>query len=200
MYRFGLTVNVASKVRRLRESSDPGRFDFFSPQEVNLLAAAAAKGAHRDPARPAVSETERALRAEDDQQDGMVYLTAALAGLRRSELLALLWEDVYFEHSSIHVYESYAVKRTGKPKSHKSRTVPMIDKLANALNGLKTRGHHTTRGNHVFVGRSGDPLDGPALRRRYIAARDAAGLRPLRFHDLRHASRASRASPRSRRG
>ena len=33
----------------------------------------------------------------------------------------------------------------------------------------------------------------PAGGRRYVAARDAAGLRPLRFHDLRHAF-ASQAS------
>ncbi|MGI8902591.1 MAG: tyrosine-type recombinase/integrase [Solirubrobacteraceae bacterium] len=30
------------------------------------------------------------------------------------------------------------------------------------------------------------PLDGSALRRRYKRARDAAGLRALRWHDLRH--------------
>ena len=29
-------------------------------------------------------------------------------------------------------------------------------------------------------------VDGSALRRRYRAALDRAGLRPLRFHDLRH--------------
>ena len=32
----------------------------------------------------------------------------------------------------------------------------------------------------------GRPLDGSALRRRYKRAHDAAGLRPLRWHDLRH--------------
>ena len=32
----------------------------------------------------------------------------------------------------------------------------------------------------------GRHLDGSALRRRFKRARDAAGLRPLRFHDLRH--------------
>ena len=184
--RFGLAVNVASKVRRLRESSDPGRFDFFSPQEVELLVATASKGAHRDPSRPAISEAERTLRAEEDRQDGVIYLTAALAGLRRSELLALLWEDVDFEHSSIRVYEGYSARKTGKPKSRKSRTVPMIDQLAAALNDLKGREHHTARHDRVFISRLGTELDGSALRRRYIAARDAARLRPLRFHDLRH--------------
>jgi integrase len=38
----------------------------------------------------------------------------------------------------------------------------------------------------VFAGRGGGYLDSSALRRRFKRARDAAGLRPLRFHDLRH--------------
>jgi integrase len=38
----------------------------------------------------------------------------------------------------------------------------------------------------VFCGATGEPLDGPALRRHLKQARDAAGLRPGRFHDLRH--------------
>jgi integrase len=38
----------------------------------------------------------------------------------------------------------------------------------------------------VFPGEIAGHLDASALRRRFIAARDAAGLRPLRFHDLRH--------------
>jgi integrase len=38
----------------------------------------------------------------------------------------------------------------------------------------------------VFCSPPGEPLDDSALRRRYKSARDAAGLRPLRFHDLRH--------------
>ena len=39
----------------------------------------------------------------------------------------------------------------------------------------------------MFPGVTGGYLDGSALRRRYVArARKRAGLRPLRFHDLRH--------------
>jgi integrase len=62
----------------------------------------------------------------------------------------------------------------------------MVERLAAALEELKSRGHHTGGRDHVFVSRLGTELDGSALRRRYLAARDAAGLRPLRFHDLRH--------------
>ena len=38
----------------------------------------------------------------------------------------------------------------------------------------------------MFVGTAGGYLDGSALRRRYGAALERAGLRQLRFHDLRH--------------
>ena len=38
----------------------------------------------------------------------------------------------------------------------------------------------------MFPGEPGGFLDGSALRRRYKAALERAGLRPLRFHDLRH--------------
>jgi integrase len=38
----------------------------------------------------------------------------------------------------------------------------------------------------VFCNALGRSLDSSALRRRFKRARDAAGLRPLRFHDLRH--------------
>ena len=38
----------------------------------------------------------------------------------------------------------------------------------------------------MFPGVTGDYLDGSAQRRRYKAALQRAGLRQLRFHDLRH--------------
>jgi hypothetical protein len=38
----------------------------------------------------------------------------------------------------------------------------------------------------VFVSPTGSYVEGSVLRRRYVAALERAGLRPLRFHDLRH--------------
>ncbi len=181
-----LARNAAADVDRLRESYDAARFDFYSPEEIHKLVAAAANGAHRDPKRPAISDTQRILRAAEDRQDAAIYLTAALSGLRRSELLALRWEDVDFEQSSIRVFEGYSAKRAGKPKSRKSRTVPMVEEIADALRDLTTREAHTDKGDLVFVSREGTHVDGSALRRRYLATLDAAGLRRLRFHDLRH--------------
>ena len=51
---------------------------------------------------------------------------------------------------------------------------------------MSQRGDFTSSDDYVFVNRLGRRLDGSALRRRVERARDAAGLPPLRFHDLRH--------------
>ena len=101
-------------------------------------------------------------------------------------LLALRWGDVDFEQSSIRVFEGYSAGTTGKTKSRKSRTVPMVDKVSERLKQTKQRGYLIGKTHLVFVSRERTNVDGSALRRRYHAALDAAGLRRLRFHDLRH--------------
>jgi integrase len=60
------------------------------------------------------------------------------------------------------------------------------DQAAVALERLSRRGEFTGPDDYVFCSRLGRRLDPSALRHRYERARDAAGLEPLRFHDLRH--------------
>src|SRR5439155_25408064 len=48
------------------------------------------------------------------------------------------------------------------------------------------REHATGDDDLVFPGGFGTYLDGSALRRRFGAAQKRAGLRQIRFHDLRH--------------
>jgi len=55
-----------------------------------------------------------------------------------------------------------------------------------ALDRLSRRADYTGPDEYAFCNRFGRRLDPSALRRRYDRARDAAGLPPLRFHDLRH--------------
>jgi integrase len=64
--------------------------------------------------------------------------------------------------------------------------VPLADQPAAVLAQLAARERFTGRDDLVFCNALGDYLDSSALRRRYRRAQDAAGLRPLRFHDLRH--------------
>jgi integrase len=61
-----------------------------------------------------------------------------------------------------------------------------IFRRAQALARLDARKRWSGPGDLVFVGWGGEYLNGSALRRRFKRARDSAGLRPLRFHDLPH--------------
>ena len=62
----------------------------------------------------------------------------------------------------------------------------MAPDFAEALASLSQRPSWTDDDDLVLVGTAGTFLDGRALRRRYVTAIKRAGLRPLRFHDLRH--------------
>ena len=126
------------------------------------------------------------VRAAASEQDGAIYLTAAFTGLRMGELLALRWRDVDFELSAIQVRASYTHRQLDTPKNRTGRTVPLIDVVASALAQLGQREYFTRPDDLVFASAVGKHLDDSALRRRYKRAREAAGLRPLRFHDLRH--------------
>ena len=134
--------------------------DVFSPEEVMAL-----------------------VRAAESEQDAAIYLTAAFTGLRRGELTALRWRDVDFPGSVIRVRASYAAGALTTPKSGKLRSVPMAPQVAETLARL---GRTAPDDGLIFLGEGGGYLDGSALRRRYKLALEKAGLRSLRFHDLRH--------------
>ena len=157
-----LPANPAAGVERHRVRSC-GDIEVFSPEEVWAL-----------------------VRAAASEQDAAIFLTAAFTGMRRGELLALRWRDVDFAGSSIRVRASYAAGALTTPKSGKVRAVPLAPDVAATLARLSQRRWFTGEDDLVFPGEAGSYLDGSALRRRYAAALRRAGLRPLRFHDLRH--------------
>jgi integrase len=158
-----LPSNPAADVEKLRESYDATRFDFYTPEDIAAL-----------------------IRHAANPQDAALYLTAAFTGLRRGELVALRWRDIDFPGSAIRVWASYAKGTLTTPKSGKPRVVPLVPDVAATLARLSQRTHTTGEDDLVFPGPAGGYLDASALRRRYITAQKAAGLRPLRFHDLRH--------------
>jgi integrase len=159
---YGLPYNPVATVEphRVRPSGD---IEVFSPEEVWAL-----------------------VRAAASEQDAAIYLTAAFTGLRRGELIALRWRDVDFAGQILRVRASYAGARLTSPKSGKVRSVPLAPPVAQALARLGERSIATGDDDLVFLGDAGSYLDGSALRRRYIEALERAGLRQLRFHDLRH--------------
>jgi integrase len=134
-----------------------------------------------------VSPTEAGARADEDRQDAELVRVAAYTGLRRGELVALRWRDVDFERRKLIVRRAVSGDvEASSTKSRRAREVPLADQAAGALARLSQRGDFTSADDYVFANRLGRRLDGSAVRRRVERARDAAELRALRFHDLRH--------------
>jgi integrase len=183
---FALPHNPARAADRHAEP-ERARLDYYSPEEVEALARALANGRHRDPNGAAVSASEAEARADEDRQDAELVRVAAYAGLRRGELVALRWRDVDFERRKLVVRRAVSGNvEASSTKSRRAREVPLADQAARALARLSQRGDFASGDDYVFANRLGRRLDGSALRRRVERARDATGLRPLRFHDLRH--------------
>jgi integrase len=183
---YGLAVNPAAHADR-RVEPERGPLAFYSPEQIEALARSLAAGGHRDPSRPALGADEIAARAREDVQDAELVRVAAYAGLRRGELVALRWRDVDFAGQKIIVRRALSGDtELRSTKSRRFREVPLPDQAGAALDRLSRRGEFIGSDDYVFTNRFGRRLDPSALRRRFERARDAAGLEPLRFHDLRH--------------
>lgn len=158
---YGLTENAADGIKKHRELTSE-RPDFYSVEEVEAL-----------------------VRAATTPQDALIYRVAAFAGLRRAEVVSLRWRHIDFDRSLIHVVESVSARQDSRVKDEEGRTVPLAPQLAEAL--VAWRPDDALEADLVFPGALPDrKLDGDALSSRYRDARDAAGLRPLKFHELRH--------------
>jgi integrase len=176
---FSLPSNPAALTDK-RKEAQPGALVFYSPAEIEKLAQALNDGKHRESADRTPAEVA------EDARDAELVRVAAYAGLRVGELLALRWGDVDFKGSAITVARAMSLGIESSPKSGRVRRVPLPAQAAAALKRLKRRPDYTSQADRVFCNALGRTLDGSALRKRFKRARDAAKLRPLRFHDLRH--------------
>ena len=132
------------------------------------------------------------LAAVPDDRLGAVerplYVVATMCGLRQGELIALRWLDVDWNANVIRVRRNYTRGRFGKPKSRRStRSVPMPRRVAAELRRLHGNSSFTADTDLVFSHPdTGNPYDASKMRKRFKDAVAAAGIRPIRFHDLRH--------------
>jgi integrase len=139
------------------------------------------------------------LKASEDDRLHALYVLALVMGMRRGELLGLLWEAVDLERGSLIVERS--LQRVGGklalvlPKTRSSvRTVPLPPVVVTALTEHRERqkqeraaaGDGWTETGLVFTSRVGTALEPDNLRRSWYPLRKRLGLDTLRFHDLRH--------------
>lgn len=128
-----------------------------------------------------------------------LYTCALTLGLRQGELVGLRWEDVDLNGGEVRIVQARD-RRTGRfgpPKSSRSRRVialPEITIAALQEHGEKQDREQETMGPDwnplglVFVTSLGTPLDGSNVGSYFRRHVERFGLRPCRFHDLRHAS------------
>jgi integrase len=120
----------------------------------------------------------------------VLILTAAVTGLRQSELLGLRWRDVDWVAQRIRVRNTYVRgehSSDGKFELSTRRSVPMADRVARELDAWSRRTAYGTDDDLVFAHpQTGKELDRSKVTKRFKAACRDAGVRPVRFHDLRH--------------
>jgi integrase len=188
---FSLAANPVSATDKRREPP-AAALDFFEPEEIEDLARAAAEGTHRKPPVGRggklmdLDADEIATRCEEDAQDAELFRVLAYTGLRIGEALALQWGDADLPNRRLIVQRAVSGTVEGPTKGWQVRYVPLADPAHDALERLRAREEFIQREDYVFCSRLGGRLDASAVRRRYHAARQAAGLRHVKLHGLRH--------------
>jgi integrase len=118
--------------------------------------------------------------------DRVLWVTAAMTGLRQGELLALLWKHVDWVAATIRAHKN--TSQEGTVKSEDSfRPVPMADRVARELELHHQSSPFKADDDLVFSHPiTGEPLDRHGVTKRFQRALKKARLPEITFHDLRH--------------
>jgi integrase len=122
-----------------------------------------------------------------------------MLGVRRGEVLALRWADVDLDAGTVAVLGSLqrvgsSLQRVPTKTRGSQRTIPMPAPCVEALRAHRARqnadrlaaGALWVTTDLVFTTRHGTPIEPRTVNRMFQTLTDAAGLRPVRVHDLRH--------------
>lgn len=149
-----------------------------------------------------VPEARQFLHAASSDRLHVLYELALRTGLRRGELLGLHWEDLDLDGGTASIHRSLQRTRTDgltilHTKTRASeRRIALPTECIHSLKSHRERqqeerqaaGMGWTDSGLVFTTPTGNPLDPANLTRRFGRLRDRAGLRRIRFHDLRHST------------
>ncbi|MBA2693071.1 MAG: site-specific integrase [Rubrobacter sp.] len=168
--------------RNVTEATDPPK---PTPKEMRPLS---------------TEEVHRLLEAARGDKLEALYVLAVTTGMRQGELLALKWQDIDLENTTL------SVRRTltrdggrftiGEPKTKKSRrsirlttqaAQTLKEHLSRQLRDIEMLGDRYEDRGLVFTTETGAPVIPSNLRRRSFAPLlKRANLPSIRFHDLRH--------------
>ena len=126
-------------------------------------------------------ESDRLIAVARDDEERALLKFPLRTGARAGELLAVEWGDIDWHRSEIVFRRSSTAGTVGPTKSGRERRVPVTVGLLEALRKIKH-----LRGKLVFCRQDGQPLKIGQLHERLWSACRRAGLREIRWHDLRH--------------
>lgn len=130
---------------------------------------------------PTDEEVSQLVKASIDTPLELPILLAAFMGLRRSEIIALKWDDIDFQNKKMTIDEATVLNIDNEPTTKKPKSVSgqrTIDIPASVLDALN---RHRTDDNIQVV-----PLTGAAIYKRFKRLQKQLGMNDFRFHDLRH--------------
>jgi integrase len=176
--RWGKVEDPTFGIRKRKQTDRSSEaVGFFEPEEVARILDAAERchesSRYTGPDQPSALDRD-------------VFGLIAHTGLRRGEVLALRVGDVDLgAEPSLTLRRAISAGEMSTTKSKRNRRIPLT---ADAVEILERRCEGRKPTELVFPGRGGHPMDGDALGRRFIRARDTAGLKDtdLTLHDLRH--------------
>jgi integrase len=119
----------------------------------------------------------------------LLIKTAVMTGMRQSELLGAAWTDIDWNSNTLYVRRVWRAKSFYEPKTRTSRR--LIELPPSLISELKAWRLACPKGEHdlIFPSATGKPEDAPnVLHRGLYPALRRAGLRKIRFHDLRHSA------------
>ena len=176
-----IAVNPADKVDRPRKNEFTG--SFYSKEEMNAL-----------------FDAVKGSKAE------IPVLLAAFYGLRRSEVIGLKWDAINFEQNTIEIRHTVtSIKMDGKKQLVESdttktkssqRTLPLVPLFREKLLALQQEQEENRRLcgrcynkqylEYICVDAMGNLLMPDYVSNSFKLILRNFGLRPIRFHDLRH--------------
>ena len=141
-------------------------------------------------------------KAMETSLGSLIHL-AIKTGMRQGELFALKWEDIDWENQQIHVQrnlkrvrrEGKQVRKMGPTKTPSSdrvilvgeKTIEVLKLQQQEVELKKMLGKKSWKENDlVFPSSIGTPMNQSNMLKKYSVIQQAANLKHIRFHDLRH--------------
>lgn len=145
------------------------------------------------------NEIKALLEAVKDTDMEVPIALAAICGMRRGEIMGLMWQEVSFENNTIKVCRQLLPTKNGlefeEPKSEDSNrliNVPpeVMDMLKRHLERQqeykRLLGEEYHDNKLVNCRNNGEPIDPRYFSKQFTQTIKKAGLKHIRFHDLRH--------------